>query len=224
MFELKDLILVVDDILTTEECDTLVKHFEDRKAHSYAEESRNVHTNKSEVTIDKVLQLVPNYAPELFGNHFNIAAEATDKIISKYQNYIDDFKAFWTDGIISRFAYSHEYRLIKYSKGDSLHDHTDKSIYTFGSVTLNLNDGYEGGKFRFFNGQYKVSLKKGQGMIFPASHFFTHGVDEITKGNRYAVNSFLGMHNCVSVKEHIEKFFHPSCEESCRQTMEAKTT
>ena len=89
MFELKDLILVVDDILTTEECDTLVKHFEDRKAHSYAEESRNVHTNKSEVTIDKVLQLVPNYAPELFGNHFNIAAEATDKIISKYQNYIE---------------------------------------------------------------------------------------------------------------------------------------
>ena len=54
-------------------------------------------------------------------------------------------------------------------------------------------------KYRFFKGNHKVKLKKGQGMIWPADYFFVHGVNTITKGCKYAVNSFLGIIQCVEM-------------------------
>ena len=87
---------------------------------------------------------------------------------------------------------------MKYSEGQSIHDHVDKSPFTFGSATLALNDGYEGGLFRFFKGKHKIKTKKRQGMIWPAENYFVHGVAPITKGTRWSVNSFLGMEECVT--------------------------
>jgi predicted 2-oxoglutarate/Fe(II)-dependent dioxygenase YbiX len=59
------------------------------------------------------------------------------------------------------------------------------------SCTLNLNENYEGGDFRFFNGKLKEKFKTGDAMIFPAEPIWIHGTEPITKGARYSVNCFL---------------------------------
>ena len=80
---------------------------------------------------------------------------------------------------------------MKYETGSEIHPHIDYNLCTYGSITFNLNENYEGGEFKFFNGNYTVSLKKGDVLIFPASHFWIHEVTKVTKGTRYSLNSFL---------------------------------
>ena len=54
------------------------------------------------------------------------------------------------------------------------------------SLTINLNDDYEGGEFRFFGGQVKVNLSAGE-----AIPLWIHGTEPVTKGARYTINCFL---------------------------------
>ena len=119
----------------------------------------------------------------------------------------------WTEYMMTNLAYSHNYRLMRYSEGQSIHDHVDKSPFVFGSATFTLNDNYEGGDFRFFKGKYKLRTKAGQGMIFPAESYFVHGVDKILNGMRYSVNSFLGSEECVVPRNKFnygsDYYFHP---------------
>ena len=82
-------------------------------------------------------------------------------------------------------------RIIKYGVGQSIKDHTDVAETVRGSLTINLNDDYEGGEFRFFGGQVKVNLSAGEAMLFPAEPLWIHGTEPVTKGARYTINCFL---------------------------------
>ena len=77
--------------------------------------------------------------------------------------------------------------------GQSIIDHSDVDYRTRASCTLNLNEDYEGGEFRFFNGQIKESFKTGDAILFPAEPIWIHGTEPIIKGTRYAINCFLHM-------------------------------
>ena len=82
-------------------------------------------------------------------------------------------------------------RIIKYGVGQQIKDHSDVANAVRGSLTINLNDDYEGGEFRFFGGQVKVSLSAGEAMLFPAEPLWIHGTEPVTKGARYTINCFL---------------------------------
>ena len=82
-------------------------------------------------------------------------------------------------------------RIMRYKKGECIEDHTDVGGNIRASCTLNLNEDYEGGEFRFFNGQVKESFKTGDGMLFPAELIWIHGTEPVTKGVRYSINCFL---------------------------------
>jgi hypothetical protein len=82
-------------------------------------------------------------------------------------------------------------RILKYDVGQSITDHTDVDWRVRASCTLNLNEDYEGGEFRFFNGQIKESFKTGDAMLFPAEPIWIHGTEPVTKGTRYCINCFL---------------------------------
>ena len=189
MINLKDFIFTVDDILTDEECDFIIEDF--GKNHIYKEhcfESNSTEVRES--TVD-ITHLVPNTEA------FDLVNNKTNHLIYEYSQYLKELDFIWLEGMVVNLAYSHSYRLMKYSEGQSIHDHVDSSIGVYGSATLSLNDGYEGGLFRFFKGKHKVRTKKRQGMIFPAENYFVHGVAPITEGTRWSVNSFLGLEQCV---------------------------
>ena len=189
MINLKDFIFTVDDILTDKECDFIIEDF--GKNNIYKE--RCFESNSSEVresTVD-ITSLVPNTEA------FNLVHNKTNHLLYEYSQYLKEFDFIWVEKMMCFLTYSHNYRLMRYSEGQSIHDHVDEDWCIFGSATLALNDGYEGGLFRFFKGKHEVRTKKRQGMIFPAEHYFVHGVAPVTKGVRWSVNSFLGMEECV---------------------------
>ena len=190
MINLKDFIFTVDDLLTDEECDFIIGEF--GKNRIYKEncfESNSTEVRES--TVD-ITSLMPNTEV------FDLVHNATDHLIHEYSQYLKEFDIIWVEAMIANLAFSHNYRLMKYSEGQSIHDHVDKSEFTFGSATLSLNEGYGDGIFRFFKGKYKIKTKKRQGMIFPAENYFVHGVEPISEGVRWSVNSFLGMEECVT--------------------------
>ncbi len=86
---------------------------------------------------------------------------------------------------------SQNIRILRYEKGQCIKDHSDVNYRTRGSCTLNLNEDYEGGEFRFFDGQIKDTYKTGDAIIFPAEPIWIHGTEPITKGVRYSINCFL---------------------------------
>ena len=187
---LKDFIFTVDDLLTDEECDVIIEEF--GKTEIYKEncfESNSTEIRES--TVD-ITSLVPNTEV------FDLVHNATDHLIYEYSKYLKELDFIWLEGMMCNLSYSHNYRLMKYSEGQSIHDHVDKGPDIYGSATLSLNDGYEGGQFRFFKGKHNVRTKKRQGMIWPAETYFVHGVAPITEGTRWSVNSFLGIEECVA--------------------------
>ena len=86
---------------------------------------------------------------------------------------------------------THNIRILKYGVGQSIKDHTDIEGRIRASCTLNLNENYEGGEFRFFNGKVKEVFKTGDAMLFPAEPIWIHGTEPVTKGTRYSINCFL---------------------------------
>lgn len=70
----------------------------------------------------------------------------------------------------------------------SLFDGERKGIPVLSIVGL-LNDDYEGGEFVFFQ-DYKITLSKGDILIFPSIFIFPHRVEKVLKGTRYSFVSW----------------------------------
>jgi len=189
MINLIDMILIIDNVISDDESELLISEFETRTPTK--ERSREIDSSDLQETDAGFINLNPKTKTQ------QIANDKTNIMVGHYKDYIEKLGYFDTHGLISNLGFSRLYRIIKYGVGQSFHDHVDKSPAVFGSCTLALNDDYEGGEYRFFRGGYRVKLKKGQGMIWPADYFFVHGVDRITNGNKYSMNCFLGDIFCV---------------------------
>ena len=190
MINLKDFIFTVDDLLTDGECDFIIEEF--GKNTVYKESCFESNSTEIRYSTVDITSLVPNTEA------FDLVHNKTDHLIYEYSQYLEELDFIWLEGMMCNLSHSHNYRLMKYTEGQSIHDHVDKNNFTFGSATLCLNDQYEGGQFRFFKGKHKIRTKKRQGMIFPAENYFVHGVAPVTRGIRWSVNSFLGVKECVT--------------------------
>jgi len=186
MFDITKLALKIPNFLTHEECDRLVNEFEQNKDRAMLESSLDYNTNEHRYSSFKVIPLIPRT------NNFNLVKEKTKKAIDIWIKYLDQPKYFFTHLLKTNLKFSHNYRIMKYGTGAKIHPHSDYYPTIFGSISFNLNDDYEGGEFKFFNGNYTVKLNKGDALIFPADYFWVHEVTSVTKGNRYSINSFLG--------------------------------
>lgn len=60
---------------------------------------------------------------------------------------------------------------------------------------IQLNDDYEGGEISFFNGNYKIKLKKGMIITFPLNILYDYEILPIFRGERYFLISFLSTFN-----------------------------
>ena len=185
MFDITKLALKLPNFLTHDECDRLINEFEQRKDEASLEHSLNSVTNQRQYSSFKVVPLLPNT------NNFNFIKEKTKLAIDTWINYLSQPNYFFTKELKNKLAFSHYYRIMKYETGAEIHPHSDYFPGTMGSLSFNLNDNYEGGEFKFFNGNYTISLNKGDALIFPADFFWVHEVTPVTKGERYSINSFI---------------------------------
>ena len=184
MFDITKLILKIPNSLTDKECSQLISEFSNRENESDLEHCLHAETMKDTYSTFKVIDLKPNT------ESFNLIRNKTKKTVNLYTQYLDSSNLFHID-FKHHLKYSHMYRLLKYETGAKIHPHTDYAPHIYGSISFNLNDDYEGGEFKFFNGKYSVYLKKGDAIIWPAGHFWVHEVTPVTKGARYSTNGFL---------------------------------
>ena len=185
MFDITKLALKIPNFLTHEECDGLINEFEHKKNESLLESSLDYKTNKHRQSSFKVIPLIP------YTDSFNFIREKTKSAIDTWINYLSQPQYFFTHVLKNHLKFSHAYRIMKYETGAEIHPHSDHNTGIYGSISFNLNEDYEGGEFKFFNGNYTIPLGKGDALIFPADFFWVHEVTKVTKGERYSINSFI---------------------------------
>ena len=189
--KISDLKYRINGLVPKQICQNIIEIFEKYPELSGPEQSYKYKSNTVEIDNFECLNLCtvqnPNeditYALKLATKYINI-------MIANYVTHIK-FKKIcptFNDFLINS---SNNIRILKYEKGSSIKDHTDVANTIRASCTLNLNEDYEGGEFRFFDGQIKETFKTGDAMIFPAEPIWIHGTEPITKGVRYAINCFL---------------------------------
>jgi predicted 2-oxoglutarate/Fe(II)-dependent dioxygenase YbiX len=59
------------------------------------------------------------------------------------------------------------------------------------SMVLYLNDGFEGGDFVFPDLHIRVRPEPGLLVCFPSNRYYRHGVEPVTKGNRYSMVTWM---------------------------------
>jgi Rps23 Pro-64 3,4-dihydroxylase Tpa1-like proline 4-hydroxylase len=109
-------------------------------------------------------------------------------LIQKYTEYVHPYN-FQVQADIG-------YYLRQMKEGDYYKEHDDDGVGEGTgtrrmTVSICLNDNYQGGDFTFFQEQTVYSLKKGDVLMFPSNFMYPHGVREITKGTRYQLITWL---------------------------------
>jgi hypothetical protein len=182
--KLTDLCFVKKQFLTKEECGSFIDYYENKEKEGIYEMSLDVFDRvrkKASFTVKEV---------ETNTDLYHLIKKKIREALIEYQKHLDSIGIFNT--VIGDFAqYSHRYRILKYEEGCSIHTHLDHAYGIYFTLTFNLNTGYEGGKFSFFDRKFQPDLGEGDLMIFPSDIFWNHEVTKLTKGKRYSFNCFL---------------------------------
>jgi hypothetical protein len=177
------------NLINKDVCKQLIRFYEDKKHMTTPEASYKFKEGKRMEDNFGCLNISLLKDNEGFQEPYEIILKYLRIVLTNYEIYIrtklcPSFKNIFmtkTDNI----------RILKYDVGQCIKDHTDVGGNIRGSLTINLNDDYEGGEFRFFDGQEKLNLSAGEAMIFPGEPLWIHGTEPVTKGARYTINCFL---------------------------------
>jgi len=188
--KITDLKFHINKLVPEDVCKYFINFYENNSNYAHKESSYKYETKQHEEDNFKCINLTKlSLEDKNFIQPLNLAKKYISIMITNYVLHIQKtICPTFTNNLITN---SHNVRILKYGKGQSIKDHCDVAGSIRASCTLNLNEDYEGGEFRFFNGQIKESFKTGDAMLFPAEPIWIHGTEPVTKGARYSINCFL---------------------------------
>ena len=189
-YKISDLKYRINGLVSQNNCKKLIKIFKKYSMRAGSEKSYKFKSRKAQIDNFKCLNLSTIVNPnDDIKEAFNICKMYISIMITNYILHIKkNISPTFNDYAFNK---TNNIRIIKYKKGEFIEDHSDVGENIRASCTLNLNENYEGGEFRFFNGLIKESFKTGDAMLFPAEPIWIHGTEPVTKGTRYAINCFL---------------------------------
>jgi len=193
MSSTEDYFMVVEGLLSADECDMIIKEYEDSnlwkatglyeydksitKCNADQRNDSNV-VNRDEtcfsILISRVKDRVPNggYIDKLLFERSGIA-------VRLYTN-----KNKWCS-----VTKDEGYELLKFSRGNNLNIHVDNTSVLVRNITLSiaLSDDYVGGEWYFPNEDKHLKISKGGALMFPSNFLFPHCIKPIESGTRYSV-------------------------------------
>lgn len=188
--KITDLKFHINKLVPKEVCKYFINVYENNSKYECLESSYKHETKKNEQDNFKCINLTTlAMENKNFIEPLEIAKKYINIMITNYVLNIQKNICSTFDSLHIKNSFN--IRILKYEKGQCIKDHTDIEGTVRASCTLNLNEDYEGGEFRFFNGRIKHSFKTGDAMIFPAEPIWIHGTEPIIKGVRYSINCFL---------------------------------
>ena len=188
--KITDLKYHIDKLVPKDVCDYFIDFYKKHTKQALPENSYKHQTKKIEIDNFKCINLSTwSEREDEFIEPLNIAKRYINIMITNYVLHVQkNICPTYDDSLIRK---SSNIRILKYDVGECIKDHTDVSPLNRASCTLNLNEDYEGGEFRFFDGRVKHTFKTGDAMLFPAEPIWVHGTEPVTKGTRYSINCFL---------------------------------
>ena len=177
MLELHDYIKVFPNILDTQSCENIInnKKYEFKPARL----GKNVEDSK-----------IRNcYITRIFEEDDDIVYQAVAKTLNKYFETMTQLEpSFAGLGLKGDAGYD----FLKYETGGFYIQHLDDDTDTTRriSMTLLLNEEYEGGEFQFF-GDYKVTGKTGSAIVFPSNFCYPHEILPVKSGTRYSIVTWI---------------------------------
>lgn len=181
MNELKDYILILENIIPDKLCNDILKQYknsnewEDTKIgkQEIRKETRNC--TRISISLNKTIEKNKNVRKKIDDDIFNCAKKAIKKYNEKFKHtYISEDTG---------------YDLLKYEKGGFYIQHVDSATGAPRTVSCSfiLNNNFKGGDFSFFNNSITYSLKKGSAILFPSNFLYPHSVLPVLNGTRYAI-------------------------------------
>ena len=189
--KIKELKLKVNNLMTKDHCNYFIEFFENYSIKS-REETSYKHIEKKELK-DNFKSICLNelaFNDEKFLQPLELAYSYIRKMMFNYEKHLQ--KNICPTYDLKNINFTKNIRILRYEKGQYIKDHSDVCDNIRASCTINLNEDYEGGELRFFNGKIKEKFKTGDSIIFPAEPIWIHGTEPIKKGVRYCINCFLG--------------------------------
>tara|TARA_R110000765_G_scaffold306573_1_gene400457 strand:- start:44 stop:631 length:588 start_codon:yes stop_codon:yes gene_type:complete len=188
--KIEDCMLRINGLVPKDVCNYFIEIFEKYPELHQIEGSYKYKTQKRENDNFKNINLS---ALEKINSSFKEPHDLAKKFISiMITNYVFHVQKNICPSFSNQFfTTTNNIRILRYRVGESIKDHSDVGPNIRASCTLNLNEDYEGGEFRFFDGRKKETFKTGDGMIFPAEPIWVHGTEPVIKGTRYSINCFL---------------------------------
>ena len=181
MKNLKDYIKIYDDVLDHHICKQIVESA-DESTFTKATVRKNKESTEGVVKKDRNC-----YNKWLDKQFENVVFNSIGKILNLYQNDINTF-AEGADGIDT--GYNH--LIYKGNERGKYETHTDsfKNYPRLLSISILLNDNFDGGNFCFFD-EYVIEKKVGSAIAFPSNFMFPHAILPVSNGDRHAIITWI---------------------------------
>mgnify|MGYP003113602271 FL=1 len=177
--EIKKFIKHYENMLDEQLCDDLI------------EDSKNLKTEPGYVGEGVIEKSIRNCSTQHINKKFD---EKVFKVVGNIINkYSQEFKYFHTGLLTEDTGYEY---LIYYGKDKGEYkthvDSFDLAPRVL-SISLLLNDNYEGGDFQFFEGNdtFIIPKKKGSAIVFPSNFCFPHAVLPVSNGDRHSIVTWI---------------------------------
>lgn len=187
MFNIKEYILIVENVITDALSKTILEEYENAKewthttiGHGLDREIRRCDaidmSNQNTIEYNKTNR-------KSIDNYLYISASFA---LYKYRKHYE--KITNSEKVISIQGDS-GYTLLRYEEGEFYKEHTDNFLQQprILSCSFALNDDYEGGEFAFFSRELKYKLPKGSAIMFPSNFMYPHEIMPVTRGVRYSI-------------------------------------
>lgn len=178
MRKLKDYIICIKNVLSSDICDKIV----------------NDKTTKFQRAVLKDNEEAPQirkcYVTTISPKFEDFVFKGVDLILEKYGETHPNFKAG-----LSCEDTGYEHLLYKGEEKGEYKEHIDASelIPRVLSCSFLLNDNYEGGNLSFFEKKDEVIFpnKAGSAIVFPSNFCFPHAITPVSNGDRHAIITWI---------------------------------
>jgi predicted 2-oxoglutarate/Fe(II)-dependent dioxygenase YbiX len=182
MDQLKDYILVLEDILPNKLCNDILNEYENSNEWLDTTVGGKGHINK-EIRNCTTIGISLN---EVIEKNKKVRKILDDEVFKCTKKAIEKYNEKFKKAYISKDT---GYQLLKYEKGGFYTQHVDSFTSTPRTISCSftLNDNFKGGEFSFFDNTLVYPLKKGSAIMFPSNFLYPHSVLPVIDGTRYSI-------------------------------------
>lgn len=180
MSDIKDYIVVVQNVLPHEVCDAVLNEY--AQSNEWIDTSVRNGVDKNIRNAETILMSTD----ECIAKNAQVRQALDQQIFSGASLAITRYNEKFRHAHIEQDS---GYEILRYRTGQFYTQHTDsfKAFPRAVSCSFALNDDYEGGEFAFFDREISLKATKGSAVLFPSNFMYPHEILPVTKGTRYSI-------------------------------------